>query len=59
MGITTPVLVSLIMMLTIANLRQMLKKLDDVGFIRSFVQAKSMPFHVLLQLVLIAGALFY
>jgi hypothetical protein len=59
MGITTPVLVSLIMMLTISNLRQMLKKLDDVGFIRSFVQAKSMPLHVLLQLVLIAGALFY
>jgi geranylgeranylglycerol-phosphate geranylgeranyltransferase len=59
MGITTPVLVSLIMMLTIFNLRQMVKRLDDVGFIRSFVQAKSMPLHVLLQLVLIAGSLFY
>jgi geranylgeranylglycerol-phosphate geranylgeranyltransferase len=59
MSIATPVLVSLIMLLTIANLRLMLRRLDDVGFIRSFVQAKSMPLHVLLQLVLIAGALFY
>lgn len=59
MGIATPLLVSLIMMLTIFNLRQMLKKLDDIGFIRSFVQTKSMPLHLLLQLVLIAGALFH
>jgi geranylgeranylglycerol-phosphate geranylgeranyltransferase len=58
-GVITPLLVSLVVILTIANLRNLLKQLDNIDFVRNFVHSKSMPFHILLQSVLTIGSLLY
>ena len=56
-GIIIPLLTSLHAAITILILGKMLTNLDNMVFVRSFVRRKSMPLHILLQLLLIVGAL--
>jgi geranylgeranylglycerol-phosphate geranylgeranyltransferase len=56
-GIIIPLLTSLHATLTILTMGKMLANLDNMVFVRRFVLRKSMPLHILLQLLLIVGAL--
>ena len=56
-GIIIPLLTSLHAAITILILGKMFTNLDNMVFVRSFVRRKSMPLHILLQLLLIVGAL--
>lgn len=56
LGIFIPLLVSFHAVLTILNLKRMLIYLDNLKLVRRFVQRISMPLHILLQVLLSAGA---
>jgi geranylgeranylglycerol-phosphate geranylgeranyltransferase len=55
-GWITPLLVSLVAILTIYNMSKTLKNLSNKEYVRS-QHKKSMPLHLLLQLALAVGAL--
>lgn len=59
LGPITPILVSLVAVLTIINTTKTLKRLNERDFLRSFVHKKSMPLHLMLQLAIIVGALLF